>query len=40
MGIAYFYLGNKQKQIECYKKAAQLGHQKAQEWLRSNGYSW
>jgi superkiller protein 3 len=40
MGNAYGKLGNKQKQIEYYKKAAQLGHEDAQSWLRENGYNW
>jgi tetratricopeptide (TPR) repeat protein len=40
MGIAYDKLDNKQERINCSKKAARLGHEKAQVWLRDNGYSW
>ena len=37
MGYTYLY---KQEEINCLRKAAQLGQKDAKEWLRKNGYSW
>jgi tetratricopeptide (TPR) repeat protein len=40
LGVAYYSLGERDRAIECYKKAAQLGDNDAQEWLRTYGYNW
>ncbi|MCK4654750.1 MAG: tetratricopeptide repeat protein, partial [Candidatus Cloacimonetes bacterium] len=40
MGIDYHYKGNYDKAMECYKKAARLGHRAAQDYLRKNWISW
>ncbi|HQB20151.1 MAG TPA: tetratricopeptide repeat protein [Bacteroidales bacterium] len=40
MGLSYAELGNDNQAISYYKKAARLGHKDAQEFLKSNGYTW
>jgi hypothetical protein len=40
MGYAYGKQGNTTKKVECYRKAANLGDEDAQQWLRENGYDW
>lgn len=35
-----FVSGGLKKQLECYRKAAQLGSTGAQTWLKENGHSW
>jgi antitoxin component YwqK of YwqJK toxin-antitoxin module len=39
LGIVY-YNSNFDKALIYYKKAARLGHKRAQDWLKKNGYEW
>ena len=40
MGAAYSRQGKWKKQINCYKKAARLGHEEAQKKLKETGRGW
>ena len=40
LGFTYYKKGDKEKGLKNYKKAAKLGHQGSQEWLKDNGYTW
>ena len=40
LGNAYYDQGKLELQISNYKKAARLGHQGCQDWLKKNGYDW
>jgi tetratricopeptide (TPR) repeat protein len=40
LGGVYQDEGNLDKAIQLYKKAAQLGDKGAQQWLKTNGYTW
>ena len=40
LGSAYYDQGKPELRISNYKKAARLGHQGAQGWLKKNGHDW
>jgi hypothetical protein len=40
MGIVYSEQGKPELQLSNYKKAARLGHQGVQDWLKKNGHDW
>ncbi len=40
LAIAYYNTGNKDMAAESFKKAARLGDEDSQNWLKANGYSW
>jgi tetratricopeptide (TPR) repeat protein len=40
IGELYGDIGNEEKQISNYKKAAQLGLEEAKEWLQEKGHTW
>jgi tetratricopeptide (TPR) repeat protein len=40
LGNAYYDQGKPELRTLNYKKAAKLGHQGSQDWLKKNGYDW
>ena len=40
LGLVYSILGKPELKPLYYKKAAKLGHQPSQDWLKENGYDW
>ena len=40
LGNAYYKKGDLDTALSYYKKAARLGHQGCQDWLKRNGYDW
>ncbi len=40
LALVYYRTGNEKKTIQCYVKAARLGDEAAQNWLRQNGIDW
>jgi len=40
LGNAYYNQGKPELRTLNYKKAAKLGHQGSQNWLKKNGYDW
>ena len=40
LGNAYNDQGKPELRLSNYKKAARLGHQGAQDWLKKNGHDW
>jgi len=40
LGDSYYELGNLDLSLKYIKKAAQLGNEPSQKWLKNNGYNW
>ncbi|MBO6005787.1 MAG: hypothetical protein J6P49_02890 [Paludibacteraceae bacterium] len=38
MGACYGEMGDEEKMLECYRKAADEGSKDAKQWLKENGF--